>query len=210
MISFDLRGQTWGQKSISVNPGVIIGPDGKQLLLNKGEIRNPHDGEAFVGKYGEILDVGNGYLLCTATFQNRYHPKRPPSFDCFGRALSADISFTFVPLTVHLSVMGRSRARILIANSGIITLKMAYVQGYYVSLSWINRTVRSRDLFPRGSWPFGSNRLSPITQGQSQMWHVIKTSASRSESCHQMKYVMMNFFHWFHEIIPNDGNQMFV
>ena len=50
--------------SISVNPGVIIGPDGKQLLLQKGEIRNPHDGEAFVGKYGEILDVGNGSKNC--------------------------------------------------------------------------------------------------------------------------------------------------
>ena len=38
-----------------------------------------------------------------------------------------DISFTFAPLTVHLSVMDRSRTRIRIANSGIITLEMAYV-----------------------------------------------------------------------------------
>ena len=105
-------------------------------MLNKGEIRNPHDGEAFVGKYGEILDVGNGYLLCTGPLQYLYHSKRPSSFDCFGRVLSVgdvhpDISFTFAPLTVDPSVIGRSR----IPNSGIITLEMAYIQGYYVRLS---------------------------------------------------------------------------
>ena len=82
-------------------------------MLNKGEIRNPHDGEAFVGKYGEILDVGNGYLLRTGPLQYLYHPQRPSRFDKFGRALSVgdvdpNISFTFAPLIVHLSDMGRS------------------------------------------------------------------------------------------------------
>jgi len=58
---------------ILVNPGVIIGPDGKQLLLNKGEIRNPHDGEAFVGKYGEILDVEANAIV--QQFNNIQNPK---------------------------------------------------------------------------------------------------------------------------------------
>ena len=59
-MTFEVNSEVKNSTSNSVNPGVIIGPDGKQLLLQKGEIRNPHDGEAFVGKYGEILDVGNG------------------------------------------------------------------------------------------------------------------------------------------------------
>jgi polyhydroxyalkanoate synthesis regulator phasin len=58
---------------ILVNPGVIIGPDGKQLLLKKGEIRNPHDGEAFVGKYGEILDVEANAIV--QQFNNIQNPK---------------------------------------------------------------------------------------------------------------------------------------
>jgi len=58
---------------ILVNPGVIIGPDGKQLLLQKGEIRNPHDGEAFVGKYGEILDVEANAIV--QQFNNIQNPK---------------------------------------------------------------------------------------------------------------------------------------
>ena len=62
-MTFEVNSEVKNSTSNSVNPGVIIGPDGKQLLLQKGEIRNPHDGEAFVGKYGEILDVGNGYRI---------------------------------------------------------------------------------------------------------------------------------------------------
>jgi len=58
---------------ILVNPGVIIGPDGKQLLLNQGEIRNPHDGEAFVGKYGEILDVEANAIV--QQYNNIQNPK---------------------------------------------------------------------------------------------------------------------------------------
>jgi len=58
---------------ILVNPGCIIGPDGKQLLLNKGEIRNPHDGEALVGKFGEILDVEANAIV--QRFNNIQNPK---------------------------------------------------------------------------------------------------------------------------------------
>ena len=110
-LRFDLRGQTWGQKSISVNPGVIIGPDGKQLLLNKGEIRNPHDGEAFVGKYGEILDVGNGYLICMKHFHTPIILKDHPvwtistvhfqscSFNSLGHSSSGRTPSIFGPST---------------------------------------------------------------------------------------------------------------
>ena len=84
-VKSEVKSEVKNMTSNSVNPGVIIGPDGKQLLLQKGEIRNPHDGEAFVGKYGEILDVGNGYLICIKHFQT---PRRPPSLDCFDRPLS--------------------------------------------------------------------------------------------------------------------------